>query len=72
MAEEKKPVEKNIVPPLNPADPIVIFDPFKLNSNIVTMYEPSEEDPKSSSNRDNNLLRQDGVRVPLIKLNNTS
>lgn len=72
MAEEKKPVEENIVPPLNPADPIVIFDPFKLNSNIVTMYEPSEEDPKSSSNKDNNLLKQDAVRVPLIKLNNTN
>ena len=37
MAEEKKPVEKNIVPPLNPADPIVIFDPFKLNSNILLL-----------------------------------
>lgn len=72
MSENKQQVK--FEEPYNPADPIVLFDPMLHKTNIVTTYQPSNDPeystPEKPNNQDNDMLKQDGVRYPLIRLNN--
>ena len=58
--------------PKNPTDPIVVFDPTLNFSNIVVRYFPQNEDENTVANPHptQNLLKEDAIRFPLIKLNN--
>lgn len=62
----------DFIEPRNPTDPIVVFDPTMGFSNIVVRYYPQNEDENSAGNPDptQNMLKEDAIRFPLIKLNN--
>lgn len=54
--------------PYNPTDPVVVFDPEFEKSKIVVRWNPQGgEDP--SNELDQNALKEDAIRWPLIKLN---
>lgn len=58
------------IKPINPLDPIVIFDPEFEFSNIVFPYDSSDENIIGESGDDINILNVNGIMVPILKLNN--
>ena len=64
----------DIVEPINPTDPKVVFDPSYGFSNIVVPYYPADNNPNVTNNGQGKLgqdpLKIDAIRIPLIKLNN--
>lgn len=61
------------VTPLNPLDPIVVFDPELEFSNIVLNYSDFSEDGSTTVEGlydDENNLKIQGIRKPIVKLNN--
>ena len=73
MATQTSDTNYKLQEPYNPLDPIVVFDPENVNSGIVLQWDPGEgeegADPTKESNKESKV-KQDAIRVPLIKLNN--
>lgn len=54
--------------PYNPTDPVVVFDPEFEKSNIVVRWNPQGGE-QPSNELAQNVLKEDAIRWPLIKLN---
>ena len=65
----------DFVTPINPLDPVVVFDPEIEFPNIVLPYPVSSEfenipDPNTNINNNTNMFNIEGIKIPLVKLNN--
>ena len=71
MATENKTYE--LIEPYNPTDPIVVFDPSIKQGEVAKLYM-GEKDGEGTLGGDTaeNLLTIDGVKVPIITVNNSS
>lgn len=67
--------EIKLVEPYNPTDPIVVFDPTFEKSELVREFigdQPFEAADAQGDTPDANNLDIDGVKIPIIQLNNTA
>ena len=64
-----------LIEPYNPTDPIVIFDPTGEKSELARIYlgEKTNEAVDGVGDKiEENPLKIDGVKIPIIQLNNTA
>lgn len=67
--------EIKLVEPYNPTDPIVVFDPSLEKTELVRDFIGSEMNEAADDEGDvpdANNLNIDGVKIPIIQLNNTA
>lgn len=74
MEENETYIEKapELVEPYNPTDPIVVFDPTMKKSIVVKNFiADSETSSDIRSISEANVLNIEGVKIPIISLNNS-
>ena len=61
----------DFITPLNPTDPIVVFDPeFKFSTIVVPLLDYVEGNPSINNSNNVNITNIEGIFEPLLKLNN--
>ena len=74
-ASDNEDTQIKLVKPYNPTDPIVVFDPTYEKTEIAKIFYGSEENEPADFEGDvpdANNLKIDGVKIPIIQLNNTA